>query len=72
MGGNWVEMINRIQELLTSGLAFIIYIAIPAFIFIKAVRRKKFPNNTYTPVDDILDGKVKYLEDDDCRGSFNP
>ncbi|PFA69203.1 hypothetical protein CN378_04835 [Bacillus sp. AFS015802] len=63
-----MEVINRIQEVLTSGLAFVVYIAIPAFILIKAIRRKKLPNNQYTPVDDILDGKVKDVEDDDYKG----
>ncbi|MGG1629774.1 hypothetical protein [Rossellomorea sp. NRS-1567] len=63
-----MEIMNRIHELLTSGLAFVVYIALPAFIFIKAIRKKKLPNNTYTPLDDILDGKVEDLEDDDCKG----
>ncbi|QWC23667.1 hypothetical protein KJK41_04740 [Bacillus haikouensis] len=46
-----MEMMNTIQELLTSGLAFAVYIAIPAFIFIKAIRKKKLPSNHYTPLD---------------------
>lgn len=63
-----MEMMNTIQELLTSGLAFAVYIAIPAFIFIKAIRKKKLPSNHYTPLDDILNGKVKDPEDDDDKG----
>ncbi|RBP04444.1 hypothetical protein [Rossellomorea aquimaris] len=62
-----MEIINSVQEVLSSGLAFVVYIAIPAFIIIKAIRRKKLPNNHYTPVDDILDGKVKGLEEDSDR-----
>ncbi|OAT81888.1 hypothetical protein A6P54_10260 [Bacillus sp. MKU004] len=63
-----MEMMNTIQELLTSGLEFAVYIAIPAFIFIKAIRKKKLPSNHYTPLDDILNGKVNDPEDDDYKG----
>jgi hypothetical protein len=63
-----LEMMNTIQELLTSGLAFAVYIAIPAFIFIKAIRKKKLPSNQYTPLDDILNGKVNDPEGDDYKG----
>lgn len=62
-----MEIINSVQEVLSSGLAFVVYIAIPAFIIIKAIRKKKLPNNHYTHVDDILDGKVKGLEEDSDR-----
>ncbi|MCA1054234.1 hypothetical protein LCM10_04480 [Rossellomorea aquimaris] len=64
-----MELINRIQEVLSSGLAFVVYIAIPAFIVFKAIRRRKLPNNTYTPVDDLLEGKVRDLEDEDHKGA---
>ncbi|MGF3104053.1 hypothetical protein [Rossellomorea sp. DUT-2] len=62
-----MEIINSVQEVLSSGLAFVVYIAIPAFIIIKAIRRKKLPDNHYTPVDDILDGKVIGLEEESDR-----
>ncbi|MCA1057654.1 hypothetical protein LCL96_01825 [Rossellomorea aquimaris] len=59
-----MEIINRIQEVLSLGLAFIVYLAIPAFIIIRAIRKKKLPNNHYTPLDDILDGKVRDPEEE--------
>ncbi|OXS59557.1 hypothetical protein B0G93_11028 [Bacillus sp. V-88] len=59
-----MEFINRIQEILSTGLAFVVYLAIPAFIIIRAIRKKKLPNNQYTPLDDILDGKVRDPEEE--------
>ncbi|WP_406686565.1 hypothetical protein [Rossellomorea vietnamensis] len=59
-----MEIINRIQEILSMGLAFVVYLAIPAFIIIRAIRKKKLPNNQYTPLDDILDGKVRDPEEE--------
>ena len=46
------------------GLAFVVYLAIPAFIIFRAIRRKKLPSNQYTPLDDILDGKVRDPEEE--------
>ncbi|WP_061809435.1 hypothetical protein [Rossellomorea vietnamensis] len=59
-----MEFINRIQEIVSMGLAFVVYLAIPAFIIIRAIRKKKLPNNQYTPLDDILDGKVRDPEEE--------
>ncbi|MGG3915901.1 hypothetical protein [Rossellomorea vietnamensis] len=59
-----MEIINRIQEVLSMGLAFVVYLAIPAFIIFRAIRKKKLPNNQYTPLDDILDGKVRDPEEE--------
>jgi hypothetical protein len=59
-----MEFIHRIQEILSTGLAFVVYLAIPAFIIIRAIRKKKLPNNQYTPLDDILDGKVRDPEEE--------
>ncbi|MGM0752532.1 MAG: hypothetical protein ACQET6_11395 [Bacillota bacterium] len=59
-----MEIINSIQEVLSMGLAFVVYLAIPAFIIFKAIRRKKLPSNQYTPLDDILDGKVRDLDEE--------
>ncbi|KPL60996.1 hypothetical protein [Rossellomorea vietnamensis] len=59
-----MEFINRIQEILSTGLAFVVYLVIPAFIIIRAIRKKKLPNNQYTPLDDILDGKVRDPEEE--------
>ncbi|WP_156142439.1 hypothetical protein [Rossellomorea aquimaris] len=59
-----MEIINSIQEVLSMGLAFVVYLAIPALIIFKAIRRKKLPSNHYTPLDDILDGKVRDLEEE--------
>lgn len=47
-----MEFIHRIQEILSTGLAFVVYLAIPAFIIIRAIRKKKLPNNQYSPLDD--------------------
>jgi hypothetical protein len=59
-----MEIIHRIQEILSTGLAFVVYLVIPAFIIIRAIRKKKLPNNQYTPLDDILDGKVRDPEEE--------
>ncbi|MBW3111636.1 MULTISPECIES: hypothetical protein [Bacillaceae] len=59
-----MEIINSIQEVLSMGLAFVVYLAIPAFIIFRAIRRKKLPSNQYTPLDDILDGKVRDPEEE--------
>ncbi|WP_374054526.1 hypothetical protein [Rossellomorea sp. FM04394] len=59
-----MEIINSIQEVLSMGLAFVVYLAIPAFIIISAIRKKKLPNNHYTPLDDILEGKVRDHEEE--------
>lgn len=59
-----MEIINRIQEILSMGLAFVVYLAIPALIIFRAIRKKKLPNNQYTPLDDILDGKVRDPEEE--------
>ncbi|MEI2666071.1 hypothetical protein [Rossellomorea sp. LJF3] len=59
-----MEFINRIQEIVSMGLAFVVYLAIPAFIIIRSIRKKKLPNNQYTPLDDILDGKVRDPEEE--------
>ncbi len=60
-----METINTIQRFLSSGLAFVMYIAIPAFILYKVIRKKKFPNNRYTPVDEILAGKNTEINGDE-------
>ena len=59
-----MEFIHRIQEIVSMGLAFVVYLAIPAFIIIRAIRKKKLPNNQYTPLDDTLDGKVRGTEEE--------
>ncbi|MBN8191856.1 hypothetical protein JI667_06795 [Bacillus sp. NTK074B] len=62
-----MEFINRIQEILSMGLAFVVCLAIPAFIIYRAIRRKKLPSNHYTPFDDILNGKVRDSEEKNDR-----
>jgi hypothetical protein len=54
-----MEMMNRIHSIIASDLALGVYIIIPLFIIIKGIRRRKFPSNSYTPVDDILEGKKR-------------
>ncbi|WP_034756661.1 hypothetical protein [Rossellomorea vietnamensis] len=66
-----MEIIHRIQEILSTGLAFVVYLAIPAFIIIRAIRKKKLPNNQYTPLDDILDGKVRDPEEENDGKRMN-
>ncbi|WP_226673419.1 hypothetical protein [Rossellomorea aquimaris] len=66
-----MEIINSIQEVLSMGLAFVVYLAIPAFIIFKAIRRKKLPSNQYTPLDDILDGKLRDPEEENDGKSMD-
>lgn len=52
--------IEALYELLQFFLAVGMYVIIPAFIVNKMIRRKKLPNNEYTPYDDILAGRVSF------------
>jgi hypothetical protein len=60
-----VEVLHQIHNAISTILAFAFYIAIPVFIIYKGIKKRKLPNNSYTPVDDILDGKVRDDEEKD-------
>ncbi|MGM7702826.1 hypothetical protein ACSVDE_13945 [Pseudalkalibacillus sp. Hm43] len=52
--------IEQVYHTLQISLAFGMYVIIPAMIIYKMFRRKKLPNNEYTPYDDMLSGRVSF------------
>jgi hypothetical protein len=52
-------MFEKLINLIPNILAFFMYIVIPFIIVFKIFKRKKLPNNEYTPYDDILLGRSR-------------
>lgn len=52
-------MFETFYDFFTKLLAIGMYIIIPLIIVFKVIKRKKLPNNEYTPYDDLLLGRTR-------------